>query len=98
MRRLLADACESLCLCASVGCGCSDGEGEVVCTESSIGGRFRTLQSEGPDWVVRVAEYDRVVRFEVATETVMGHEVEELRKRVTRTGHPASPSSGMVEG
>jgi hypothetical protein len=97
IKALLADACECLCLCASAGCGCATGEGEVLCSESSVGGRFRTLQSEGPGWVARVLEYDGVLRFEVATETTMGREIEELWRRVTRAGHPASPSSGMAD-
>lgn len=97
INKLLSDACECLCLCASAGCGCATGGGEILCSEQSVGGRFRTFQSEGPGWVARVLEYDRVVRFEVATETLMGREIEELWKRVTATGLPASPSSGMAE-
>lgn len=92
---LLADACECLCLCASAGCGCATGEGEVLCSEQSIGGRYRTFQSEGPGWVARVIEYERAVRFEVATEVIMGREVDELWRRVASRGLPASPSSGM---
>lgn len=98
MEKMLADACECLCLCSTAGCGCVTGSGEIVCSEQSIGNHFRTLQSEGPGWVIRVMEYSTVVRFELATEVSMGHEIEDLWQRVTATGLAASPSSGHIAG
>ena len=97
MHSLLRDACECLCLCASAGCGCVLDEGEAFCHETSVGGTYRTLQSDGPGWVARVLEYDETVRFEIAMEHMLGREVDDLWKRVSAHGLPASPSSGSAQ-
>lgn len=63
--RLLKIACESFGLCASVGCACDGGEGEVLCSEVVHGTRYRIAVSEGPTWMVMVSRLPAAVTFDL---------------------------------
>ncbi len=86
--------CEAFGLCASVGCGCEDGEADVICSEGShgLGGPFRVASCEGPSWFIVTLQMPGSITLDLyfdetdAKPTFDGQQA--LRKAMAKIGVP----------
>lgn len=63
--KLLNACCDSFGLCAGVGCACDGGEGEVLCSETIHGRKYKLAVSEGPTWLTTVLRLPSSLRFDL---------------------------------